>query len=92
MCGEINKTSSTQYFSPYCDIASSQDNRTAFFFACEYCHKPVAEFLVGQRGVNVNDQDNSSGHSALHRVCIAGQTRETKVRGEYGWCMISQTH
>ena len=80
-CAEkVNKTSSNSVFSPYCDIASSQDNRNAFFFACEYCHKSVAEFLVGQIGVNVNDQDISSGHSALHRLCIAGQTREAKVR------------
>lgn len=58
---------------------SLQDERTAFFFACEHCHKPVAEFLVRQAGVDVNAKDGPSGHSPLHRACIAGQTRE-KVR------------
>ncbi|CAN0574790.1 unnamed protein product, partial [Ectocarpus sp. 12 AP-2014] len=50
--------------------------RTAFFFACEHCHTPVANFLVGQAGVEVNAKDKPSGHTALHRACIAGQTRE----------------
>lgn len=37
-------------------------------------------FLVGQEGVDVNAKDGPSGHSPLHRACIAGQTRQIKVR------------
>lgn len=57
-------------------FCGTQDDRTALFFACEHCHKPVAAFLVGQNGVDVNAKDGPSGHSPLHRACIAGQTRE----------------
>lgn len=43
----------------------------------------MASFLAGQAGVDVNGKDKPSGHTPLHRVCIAGQTRD-KVRSEEG--------
>lgn len=60
---------------PLSPLLSVQDNRTAFFFACEHCHKPVAAFLLEQGGVDVNAKDGPSGHTVLHRACIAAQTR-----------------
>lgn len=64
------------FFCPLVFFFVHQDNRSALFFACEHCHKPVADFLVGQPGVDINAKDGPSGHTPLHRACIAGQTRE----------------
>lgn len=47
---------------------------------------PVANFLAGQAGVDVNTKDKPSGHTPLHRACIAGQTRD-KVRKGAAWLL-----
>eukprot|EP00752_Nemacystus_decipiens_P008360 g7472.t1 len=68
----------------------NKDDRTAFFFACEHCHQPVANFLAGQTGVDVNAKDKPSGHTPLHRACIAGQTRDKKGSEELiSWLLTS---
>lgn len=64
---------------PFPNCFRYQYDRTAFVFACERCHQPVAAFLLEKKGVDVNEKDSPTGQAGLHRACVAGQTREQVI-------------
>lgn len=73
------------------DIHANPDGATPLNLACFNDHSEIVKFLI-ENGANVNEKDEDTGESILHRVCEHGFLEVAKLLIQNGVDVSPKDH